>query len=52
MQRIQIATKRTTRSAPRRDRYPVLPLDARDPAILRAKRLLREAGRAIPASAP
>jgi hypothetical protein len=45
MQRIRIGAKRAAPSVARRDRYPVLPLDARDPAILRAKRLLREAGR-------
>jgi hypothetical protein len=43
MRRIQIEVKRTGTSVSRRDRNPVLPLDARDPAILRAKRLLREA---------
>jgi hypothetical protein len=45
MRRIRIEAKRTSQSNPRRDRYPVLSLDARDPAILRAKRLLREACR-------
>jgi hypothetical protein len=45
MRRILIEAKRASLSSPRRDRYPILPLDARDPAILRAKRLLREAGR-------
>jgi hypothetical protein len=43
MRRIRIEAKRTSSSVRRRDRYLVLPLDARDPAILRAKRLLRQA---------
>jgi hypothetical protein len=45
MRRIRIEANRTRSSTPRRDRYPALPLDARDPAILRAKQLAREADR-------
>ena len=39
MQRIRIEQKASSRNLG--DRYAVLPLDPRDPDILRAKRLLR-----------
>jgi hypothetical protein len=43
MARIRIQAKRVDPTA-RRDRYVVLPLDPRDPAIVRAKQLARAAG--------
>ena len=43
----QIRVERKVRSRDDRDRYQVLPLDPRDPDILRAKLLL---GRAVPAT--
>jgi hypothetical protein len=47
MQQIRIARKAPTREHP--DRYAVLPLDPRDPDILRAKLLLRRRTvRAVP----
>ncbi len=49
MQRIRIERKASFRDVG--DRYTVLPLDPRDPDILRAKRLLREPDeRAAPGS--
>ena len=41
----QIRVERKVRSRDDRDRYPVLPLDPRDPDVLRAKQLL---GRVVP----
>jgi hypothetical protein len=41
MQRIRIDRKEVVRPRDARERYSVLPLDPRDPAILRAKQLVR-----------
>jgi hypothetical protein len=45
MRRIRIMQEGIARSAKTRDLYAVLPLDARDPAVLRAKALLRDRDR-------
>jgi len=42
MQRIRIQKKPAVQRRDDRDPYAVLPIDPRDPAILRAKQLLRE----------
>jgi hypothetical protein len=48
MRRIRITQERVARTAKAGDRYDVLPLDPRDPAILRAK-ALRDRDRSRPA---